>query len=185
MNKICILCICLASKAKLGWCQASKYILFRYMISLKEVTSFHEKSRSIYRCQGALIWPGCPSIPLNIQYRGQWNECPLLGLSKINILCALACVILINCMSFLNITNCYLNSEYDEYSLLKFNESLLGPKMLGLFTANTAKYTVVQRDESFYVCCFLCHMGVTQVNDLHAILPINPCHVFLHPGSIP
>lgn len=37
----------------------------------------------------------------------------------------------------------------------------------------------------FYVHYFLCDMGVTQVNDLRAILPINPCQVLLHTNSIP
>lgn len=32
---------------------------------------------------------------------------------------------------------------------------------------------------------FLCDMGVTQVNDLCAILPINPCQVLLHTSCIP
>lgn len=55
--------------------------------------------------------------------------------------------------------------------------------VLGLFLVNTLN--IVQRDESFYVRYFLCDMGVTHVNDLRAILPINPCQVLLHTSDIP
>lgn len=44
---------------------------------------------------------------------------------------------------------------------------------------------IVQRDESFYVHYCLCDMGVTHVNDLRAIRPINPCQALLHTSSIP
>lgn len=38
---------------------------------------------------------------------------------------------------------------------------------------------------NFYVHYFLCDMRVTQVDDLRAILPINPCQSLLHTICIP
>lgn len=150
-------------------CFVTWYLWVRWPHFMKKVSPFID-------IRERFIWPGCPSIPLNMQYRGQWNESALCYI-HINIFHTAASVMLTRLYFPTIISSVHLNSGCDECSRLKINDRLPRTDMLGLFTANAFKYTVVQRDESFYVCYFLCHMGVTQVNDLHAILPINPCQV--------
>lgn len=67
-----------------------------------------------------------------------------------------------------------------------FNKKIVGHR--NMYTGNylqPAGLNIVQRDESFYVCYFLCDTGVTEACDLHAILPINPWPGLLHTSTIP